>query len=300
MRMIGFVNDENDARRFCDYLLTQNVAAHAEQMSGGGWQVWVENDDQLDAGSAELAAFRADRENPKYATTGQAQKLRKLEYQADQRRRRNFRDVRTTLFAPGGGPIPVAIGLIGISVVVTLLTNADGAWSNTLYGILFFNSRSITRHPLSDIVHGQVWRLVTPIFIHGGALHLIFNALWMLDLGKRIEPVKGSTRFAALALGLAVLTCLAQAGWDMARYGVYVPFGGLSGVVAGLFGFAWMCGRYRPYERVAVSSYETGYFVGWLVICSFGFVGNIANAAHWAGLAVGMVLGVLPSVWKRR
>ena len=73
----------------------------------------------------------------------------------------------------------------------------------------------------------------------------------------------------------------------------------MSGVVAGLFGYAWMCGYFRPYEKIGVAQFEIGLMLGWLVLCSLGFVGPIANAAHWVGLLTGMAIGAAPSLMKK-
>ena len=118
-----------------------------------------------------------------------------------------------------------------------------------------------------DICAGQVWRLITPAFMHGGWLHILFNMMWMVDLGRRIEPIKGSARFIGLVLGIAVISNVAQASWyAISPWEVetgngpahFEYFLGMSGVVSGLFGYAWMCGRYRPYERIFVNQQETG------------------------------------------
>ena len=37
-----------------------------------------------------------------------------------------------------------------------------------------------------DVLRGQIWRLITPIFIHFDVMHILFN-MWMLrDLGDQV------------------------------------------------------------------------------------------------------------------
>jgi rhomboid protease GluP len=52
----------------------------------------------------------------------------------------------------------------------------------------------------SLIMRGQVWRLITPIFLHGSILHIIFNMYALYVLGRRLEKFYGHGRFLLLYL----------------------------------------------------------------------------------------------------
>ena len=47
------------------------------------------------------------------------------------------------------------------------------------------------------LASGQWWRLLTPMLIHFGILHLAMNTLWYWELGRRIEARQGVTLPAA-------------------------------------------------------------------------------------------------------
>lgn len=314
MRLIGSLPHEAAARRFVDYLLTRHIAAHADESSNGSWQIWVEDDDHLDAGRAELTAFAAAPADPKFDAADRAEALRKEEAKAVERRQRNYRDVRTTMFAAPNAAVPVTMIIIGLCVALFVITHFAAPRTQDLDVAMNSLSMKAERALLFDdwgtkkddgrwamfesVRQGEVWRMITPALLHGGLMHIVFNMMWMLDLGRRIEPLKGSGKFLLLVLASALLSNLAQATW-MGIRNDYAPFLGMSGVVSALFGYAWMCGKYRPYECIFVSQYETGMMLGWLVICSFGIVGPIANAAHWGGLVVGVVLGAWPTWWRK-
>jgi GlpG protein len=158
---------------------------------------------------------------------------------------------------------------------------------------------------LSQIEHGQVWRLVTPIFLHLGILHLVFNLLMLYDLGGLIEARRGWVRLLLFVLVLAVTSNVAQYYYGHVRWDGWVPwprpsplFGGMSGVLYGLFGYAWMKGRFEPDSGLELNSQTVVLMLVWFFLCLTGVIGGIANMAHGAGLLVGIVMGYLPTLWR--
>jgi GlpG protein len=76
-------------------------------------------------------------------------------------------------------------------------------------------------------------------------------------------------------------------------------FGGMSGVVFGLFGYVWMKSVYEPGCGLFVGGRTILLMVFWLVLCMTPYLGlNIANTAHLVGLGVGMILGYLSARWN--
>ena len=87
---------------------------------------------------------------------------------------------------------------------------------------------------LPEVRRGEVWRLVTPIFIHLNLLHIFFNMIWTRDLGTAIEIRRGSLRYVGLVLFCAVVSNYAQ------NVITGPGFGGMSGVGYGLFGYIFI------------------------------------------------------------
>jgi membrane associated rhomboid family serine protease len=144
-------------------------------------------------------------------------------------------------------------------------------------------------HPFfADVMSGQVWRLVTPIFVHFGLLHIFFNMMWLWDLGRAIELLRGR-----LFLGLFVaVTGIAS---NVAQYAITQSpnFGGMSGVVYALLGYIWMQGRFNRAFGIALHKNTVIMMIGWFVLCWTGLLGPIANWAHTVGLAIGVAWGFL-------
>ncbi|MFZ6657401.1 rhomboid family intramembrane serine protease [Undibacterium sp. TJN19] len=172
----------------------------------------------------------------------------------------------------------VSIGLIGISVAVAFMSGLGTSFS-ALQDLLISEPGHAV---LSDILSGQVWRLITPIFIHFGLMHLVFNALWVWDLGIVIENKKGLWFYTGFVLVAAIISNLAQyllSGSPL--------FGGLSGVVYGLFAYVWIRGRFDTSFDAGVRKATVNMMLAWFVLCWTGLLGPIANWAHTAGLLAG-------------
>src|SRR4029077_862991 len=82
-------------------------------------------------------------------------------------------------------------------------------------------------YPLS----GQWWRLLTYMFLHGGAMHIFFNMWCLWDLGRLCESLYGRWTFAATYLITGVAGGLASVAWNAG-----VLSAGASGPIFGLAG----------------------------------------------------------------
>jgi len=180
-------------------------------------------------------------------------------------------------------PVTSAFFMLCIAVAFWTLLGRDDSRTLPLM-ISQYNDGS-----LSEITRGQLWRLFTPMLLHFTILHILFNMMWLLDLGVAIEQRHGSLRLLVLIVVIALFSNLGQFYWT------YNPqFGGMSGVVYGLLGYIWVYGRLNPDKRALQLPTQIVYFMLiWFVLCWTGVLGPIANMAHTTGLLMGMLLAWL-------
>jgi GlpG protein len=187
---------------------------------------------------------------------------------------------------------PVTLLLLALSVCGFALVyfQAPASW----VGYLTFQPFQVSGDQLElQAYNGQYWRWVTPVFLHFGWLHIVFNSLWLWELGGRIERVMGHLNMLMLFLVIAVVSNASQYA-----FGGVGLFGGMSGVVYGLLGFSWVAPVLQPQWQIQPSRSIMLLMVGWLVACMVGVVevlgfGAIANAAHVGGFLSGAALGVV-------
>lgn len=144
----------------------------------------------------------------------------------------------------------------------------------------------------------QVWRWITPIFLHFSVLHLAFNCAVTIELGRRVEGEAGTAGFWLLVLGLAVASNLTQFAFSGG-----ILFGGLSGVAYGLLGFVLaMQALERDLHAWQLPRGIAAGLLVFLVIFTTGITEPfglfVANAAHWSGLIAGAVLAVGAARWR--
>jgi rhomboid protease GluP len=136
------------------------------------------------------------------------------------------------------------------------------------------------------IVSGEVWRLVTANYLHGGLLHLFFNSYALLTLGPLVEEAFGWRKFFCLYTLSGVVGFATSCLWHPAVLSI-----GASGAIYGLLGFAVVYGRFRagPSGRALAS-----HLTQWLAYGLLMFlIPGIDSAAHVGGLAVGCLLGLV-------
>ena len=193
--------------------------------------------------------------------------------------------------------VPITSALIVLSVLGFLLVSLGDAAAVSLLSYRPFDL--VDGRPVFGEAGLQPWRLITPAFLHFGWMHIIFNSLWCWELGRRIERRLGGLNLFSLFVATAAMSNFAQ---DMVSGPVL--FGGLSGVVYALLGFAWVAGRLNPAWRDLTPATPVMLFmVGWLLFCVFGLVNvlgfAVANAAHVAGLLSGAFVGLVLALGHR-
>lgn len=177
----------------------------------------------------------------------------------------------------------VVFGVIGIfgDQFIVMLTIVPIGISG---GELVFGTLSQT------LMSGQVWRMLSPAFLHFGWMHLVFNLMWVWYFGRQIEALQGSRT-------MLMLLIVAGIGANIAQYLTgTVLFGGMSGVVYALLGHVWLMSRRVPYSGFFVPQMLVVFMLGWMVFTMTGLAssvgfGNVANEAHLGGLLVGLVMG---------
>jgi len=147
---------------------------------------------------------------------------------------------------------------------------------------------------------GQWWRIVSPMLIHFGLLHLVMNALWFWELGRRIEMRQGSWQLLGLTLAFSAFSNYGQYFWSGPSL-----FGGLSGVLYGLLGHCWIFQWLAPNPIYRLPRGVLVMMLAWLVLCMSGLIsllgfGEIANGAHVGGLIIGCATGLVGGALARR
>jgi len=299
MRVIGQLADEASARTFADYLYVQGIENQVEGQKGEGWAVWINDEDKLEQATNLLQAFRANPADPKYRTDAKrAAALREDENKdltAYQKKIRDRRYLFRPLAAYGFGPLTFV--LIVLSVVVAVLSNLGD--NTAAIQPLFINDFSVGdnlirwRPGLHDIMEGQVWRLITPIFIHFSFMHILFNMWWLKDLGSMIEGRQSTWHLLALVLVIGACSNVAQYYW------VSPDFGGMSGVNYGLIGYIWLRGKFDPASGLYLHPSTITMMIVWFFVCFTPLVPRVANGAHAVGFAMGIAWGYLSSLRYR-
>jgi len=292
VRSIGHLSDENSARLFGDFLLAQGVGNQVERQGDREWTIWISEEDNVDRAAKLLAEFRENPADLKYRTAAEsAAEVRASKAKEEAAYRKKLRRGRQ-LFRPMTSYAfgPLTFVLIVISVAVFIFSKFGTDPERVL--ALFISATDGDR-TLPEIRHGEIWRLFTPMFIHFNVLHILFNMLWLRDLGSMIEGRQNSFQLAILSLVIA-------AGSNLAQYYAKGPvFGGMSGVVYGLLGYVWIRGKRDPGSGLYLHPSTVTMMIIWFLACATGILGPIANYAHGAGLLIGMAWGFLSS-WRYR
>ena len=297
MRRVGELQDENQARTFHDVLVSRGIGNNAEQDDDGTFSIWVHDDDQITEAARLFALFRTSPDAPEFRdATAAAKVIRAQLVKSEGRRRSAVVDEARVGYErnfAGGGMITILLVVLTVAITVYAgfmrSPSADRAMIDRLHisQVPFTHATpDLPSHFLPEVRAGEVWRLITPIFLHGDFMHIIFNMMWLAQFGKFIESRFGGAKLLALVMAIGV-------GSNLVQYvsAEHPYFGGMSGVNYGLFGFLWMKGKFGRDQNWQMHPQTVQLMLMWMVLCFTDLLGPIANGAHVGGLVIGALLG---------
>jgi GlpG protein len=298
MRLLTTVTTRAEAQTLGDALYADGVPTTVKETRDGDFAVWVHDEEQMDQAKAFLGHF--DPDASRFAEMARKARVQKREQtKADERLRARTEKIRKQIEARQSMRIgTVTAGLIVICVIVFIFTGMGH--KTNLVGLFTFVPLVPVRGgyvfgDVSAIWHGQPWRLVTPMFLHFGFLHILFNMWWLKDLGTAIERVFSARYLLTMVLLIGVFSHVLE----FAMSGP-TTFGGMSGVVYGLFAFIWIRGHLDPSFPYRMPQQLVTFMLIWLALGFTGWVGPIANWVHSGGLIGGATWGFLSSGRLRR
>ncbi len=108
-----------------------------------------------------------------------------------------------------------ATALVLLLTLIVAMVTLLGENLETIRWLTFLDFRVVGEYihftPLVDsLAAGQWWRLVTPMLIHFGILHLAMNGMWYWELGRRIESRQGSINLIGLTLLFSLVSNYTQ------------------------------------------------------------------------------------------
>lgn len=324
MRRIGNFSDPKLADQFNDYLQTLKIPAKVDH-DENSHDIWIRDEKDVATAREAMDEFKQSPNAAKFDVSAEAARLRKEE-EAEKKRKLALQNKAQKKLRSGSGAfsgrsartgnIPVVIGMIAICGIIGYATNfADPQPRRDLPEVItleqlergdylsteqkLFSALALadpieyqkSNDPWVSIKKGEVWRIITPAFLHGSPMHLVFNMMWVYMLGGVIERLHGSWFLVFLMTITHVSGMIVQIvlpDWLESPMAI-----GASGAALGIFGFIWIRPRFQPTYPVGIPPFNVYLILGFTVACMTPLIQGIANGAHVGGLVAGMAIAAL-------
>ena len=262
--------------RFSRFLQSQGIA-HRINEESGQQVIWVEGDQQATLVREALANWPFDEDSSQGSSA--AYNLTSL-----------FNPIaflRKLIQAFMRAPVSFALILACLSVALLSLLGTQPQRVAILFYPVLDSSGLL---PLLASINSPVaiLRSLSPMLLHFGELHLVFNMMWLWYFGRQLESAQPRWLFIVL-----ILFCSFVGNTAQYLTSGYNNFGGMSGVVYGLVGYTWIVHSFMPRSNLLINNKMFVVFVIALVAMEFLASSLIASAAHLGGLVAGLVAGVV-------
>jgi rhomboid protease GluP len=194
--------------------------------------------------------------------------------------------------------LPVTFGLIAACVTVYVAIAGQGYGYPLNFGLVTQPPAVLAQGALvpAAVAGGQVWLLLSSMFLHSGFIHLALNMLSLYFLGSFVEQAFGKSRFLALYLCSGLAGGIAYLYFGAFEVPAVGASGAIFGLLGGVFGYSVRRGTFswqNPLIRQLLILTALNLYIGFSVP-------NISNTAHIGGLVGGAAFGWLtaPTVYS--
>ncbi|MFD1706960.1 rhomboid family intramembrane serine protease [Siminovitchia sediminis] len=188
--------------------------------------------------------------------------------------------VRTESFRQFISLYPVITALVAIHIVIFLSMHLP-----MLPHQLVFETLAGTN---ILILMGEYWRLVTPIFVHVGFAHLLFNSFSLVLFGPALERALGKFQFLLVYIICGVAANVAT----LIIKPPYYTHIGASGAIFGLFGI-YLAVIFFKKEAMPQHGKQVILPIAALSVIMTFFQSNINITGHIFGLIAGILVGIV-------
>jgi len=136
------------------------------------------------------------------------------------------------------------------------------------------------------ILEGEIWRIFTPIFVHSGFAHVLFNSFSLVLFGPALERILGKAKFLLVYLLTGIAANVATLILEPPTY-THV---GSSGAIFGLFGFYLAISMFRK-DLLSKENSQIIVTIAVIGVIMTFFQANINITAHIFGLIAGFLTG---------
>ncbi|TWT24614.1 rhomboid family intramembrane serine protease [Planomicrobium sp. CPCC 101110] len=185
--------------------------------------------------------------------------------------------LRTESFSQYIRLYPVVSALIAINVLIHILSWVPEIGDQVFYYGVGYNY---------FIADGEWWRFISPVFLHGSLMHLLFNMFSLFLFGPELERLTGKVRFITIYLLAGFFGSVATYFLQPLDYSHV----GASGAIFGIFGafgaLLYYGGRVMPQLRQIILP-----IIVISIVMTF-LTPNVNATAHIAGMITGFLIGL--------
>lgn len=141
-------------------------------------------------------------------------------------------------------------------------------------------------------MHGELYRLITAGFLHGGILHILMNSWVLFDLGAEVEQLYDTSRLIVFYIVSTITGFLASS--LLGHFASLGSSAGIFGLIGAMLAFGFT-------DKSALGAAVKALYGRWLIYALvLSFIPGVDYYAHIGGLAGGFVMGMLVTTPRAR